>query len=70
MLSMPLTVGDLVEYLKGVPGETPVVVEAPMPGSATLFVDDPIVGHGERGDNDEIVIFWHLDAASVVGPSS
>jgi hypothetical protein len=65
---MGLTVGELLEYLSGVPRSTPVVIEAPMPGDATLFVDDLYVGHGERGNEDEVVIAWDLKDARLVNP--
>jgi hypothetical protein len=67
---MTLTVGDLVDYLAGVPRETPVVVEAPMPNAATLFVDHLYVDHGERGNEDEIVIAWEVDDAALITPES
>lgn len=65
---MGLTVGELLDYLSGVPRSTPVVIEAPMPGDATLFVDELKVTHDERGNEDEIVIFWNLGDAHLVGP--
>jgi len=65
---MALTVGELLDYLSGVARSTPVVIEAPMPGDAMLFVDELIVGHGERGNEDEIVILWDLDDAHLAGP--
>jgi hypothetical protein len=65
---MGLTVGELLDYLSGVARSTPVVIEGPMPGDATLFVDELIVGHGERGNDDEIVIIWDLEDAHLVNP--
>lgn len=65
---MPLTVGDLFDYLAGTPRQTPVTIEGPMPNDHTLFVDDIDITHDERGGADEIVVSWRLGDAKLVGP--